>query len=600
MSKLLVSSSCVVTDHFKGRIVESGFLESTFKQSNGLFLTSFKKLKVDNVNYYEKDDSFVAIAGTLIYKEKIGKDSLEMLLSDFCQHQDINALRKETIGNYMCVVKNGNTLTAFCDSRNIFELYYFKKESIWALSNSLLEMAESLGGECITVNESALLEEMYSRCIWGDETVFNEIKRLSGDEYITINLANGEVKLIENPNYGSCVDQSFNEAVTSFSDGLSKICSVVKKVYGTLSIAMTGGMDSRSVLAGLLSQSSSNSSLESLNTTHLTLLYGIGNSQLIETKNADKRIIDDIAERFSLPKAYLNWSTPEPINQAWPELASKYGFLGRVYSGSSYMHNSLESRDDEFIAYGYFGESYSFEDTLLSGQFKLDDFLNYYIGNKIKSISKDYKKYRNHISNKIEATLKKYKINPNKISINDWILLELEMRRKKDTVMVRLSNQHRYSFAILGEESLLRYAYCPISFKKNRKFLLNMIKINCPVLLDIPIYSHGEERTLDYKRMELTTPFIMRVRDIMKKYLKITKLRQIALRISKRVLDDKKSVSEINKIDDMEDSIKSIYSNLSYKPHDIFAVASTNLSLEARYVYTAMLLQKFNKNLKAK
>ena len=69
MSRLLVSDSYEVASRFKKKCVECGFRESNFKSEDGLSLSSFKKLKVDNINYYEENGNFVSISGTLIYKE---------------------------------------------------------------------------------------------------------------------------------------------------------------------------------------------------------------------------------------------------------------------------------------------------------------------------------------------------------------------------------------------------------------------------------------------------------------------------------------------------------------------------------------------------
>ena len=351
MSRLLIASEKKIVELFRKHNKDVGFEEFAFSQEGGAFLSTFKKMKIDNVNYYEEKEYFVAISGTLIYKGGIGTNSLKELLDDYRLNNDVNTLRSLIIGNYLCVIGTPDRIIVFCDPNNIYYGYYYQGERGWCISNSLYEMASAIGNG-ITMDEDVLLEEMYCRCIIGNDTVFKEIKRLLGDEAVVI-YADGRfvVEKLRITGMEAVKEGTIEQWVMSFCSEIENVCKTIGHCFSQdVSIAMTGGVDSRTSLAGFVGAG-----------LKPKLYYGKGNSLLAETKPQDEKICEEIADKLHLELEKMDWSMPDIIDKDWDELERKYGFLSRVYSGSKALLSSFESQTSQFITYGYFGESYSYD-----------------------------------------------------------------------------------------------------------------------------------------------------------------------------------------------------------------------------------------------
>ena len=498
MARFIISNKENVVREFDKICQIAGFKVNSIVYKKGYSLATYKKLKINNENYFEANNCFIGIAGTLIYKGKLGLSALTLILNDFKQYNfDIDILRQNCIGNYICAIKIENNIYIFCDPNNIFYAYYFYDGQNWAISNCLYELEKSLDECNPKINWYVLFEEMYSRCIWGDETVFNNIFRLAGDCYLNIDLLNHSLvktKLRKHIQIKYC---SFDNIANDFIKSYTLINNTIKNVFNNkISLAVTGGLDSRFLLSGLL---------------HVgckpKLLYGISNSRLIPTKAEDKQIVQTMSNRLGLPLQYLNWNVKEPIDSNWEDLIDKYGFLARVYSGIKPFHDSIEQDDSDLICWGYFGEAYTYDNNLKSN-FDIDHYCDSYIGKRAKTLlNSNFDVYSSGIKAKIMSSAEELGLNPTNNTVDFWIKLELLKRCKSDSALINLCNQHRYSIALLGEPKLMDFAYIPATYKKNRRFLLHIMNIIFPSLLNIPIFSHEEIRKIDPSKLELSYSF---------------------------------------------------------------------------------------------
>lgn len=578
MSRLIVSNRKEMVNVFRNHNSIVGFVESAFVEREWGSLSVCKKLFVNNKNFYLEDDDYVAICGTLIYKGQIGQESLELLLHDYRDRRDLNYIRNNSIGNYLCCIYIEGIILLFCDPNNIYYGFYYRNDNEWAVSNSLYELANSIGEDKINIDEDVLLEESYCRCIIGNETIFKEIKRIEGDDIIIIDSNNDSFKVDKAPKEYSSIDISFDDAINGFTSELLNVCSTIRGAIGDdISISMTGGVDSRTVFSAFLASGAK---------PHL--MYGIGNSLLAETKNDDKTICELLANKYSLPLDFMDWSLGNPLDKDWDYLENKYGQLSRVYSGALSIHDSIEHIPSEFVAYGYFGESYSYDKLdKRRKKYTIDDFLNYYIGTRARNLSSNYQMFYNHIKEKCIKLIGK-----TEFSADEWIELELYMRRKKDTVMINYSNQQRYSIAVLGEPRVLKYSFVPVDYKRQRRFLLNSINRMSPQVLEVPVFSHMEYRSID-KTLTLSIPIKMKIRTILSRTVRNNWIKYFLLSLD-QALKGKKSRTDFNKTNDIVDRLKLIGSKYIL-PHPIFREASTNSSIEARYLMSIQMINKLKK-----
>ncbi|RGN51047.1 hypothetical protein DXB60_23025 [Bacteroides fragilis] len=158
----------------------------------------------------------------------------------------------------------------------------------------------------IALNVNGLLEFVYIGACVGSETLCKDIYRLSGNEYISINLQTSEFAIKEIAFEWRRPYDSYENSVSEVVANLSQTAKVLSNVYASTSICMTGGLDSRISLASFLSEG-----------FKPTLLYGIGNSIITDTFKEDRDIVNKISDIFGLDLKLLDWSNPSKIDSFW-------------------------------------------------------------------------------------------------------------------------------------------------------------------------------------------------------------------------------------------------------------------------------------------
>ena len=84
MSKLLLSNNEKIFSQMHNQFVNVGF--NRFEKqvvSDNVFLSVYKKLRINSENLYCERDDFIAVSGTFIYKGNIGTPALQNIFHDF-------------------------------------------------------------------------------------------------------------------------------------------------------------------------------------------------------------------------------------------------------------------------------------------------------------------------------------------------------------------------------------------------------------------------------------------------------------------------------------------------------------------------------------
>lgn len=311
MARLFLGNDKDVFLEFKRHNLGIGFHNYSSFEKDNISVIAFKKLKIDNENYCEFGNDFISGVGTFVYKESIGAVALKQIYNDFSG--DLLEIRKNLIGNYLLALKKSEKVYVFCDANNIFNAYYYENKGQWCISNCLYEIALALPIE-LGINEFNVIEQIFQYNILGNGTVFNEIQKLLGSEYLEIDLEEGSFckKQLYLSSPYKISERPLEELVDEFCSDLQKITrKIVKCFNGDIGVCMTGGLDARMILAAFLS-----------NGCKPVLTYGVGNSQLTNTKNGDLEVDKIYSERFDLPLKIMDWSTPEPVDLYWDILIS--------------------------------------------------------------------------------------------------------------------------------------------------------------------------------------------------------------------------------------------------------------------------------------
>lgn len=106
---------------------------------------------------------------------------------------------------------------------------------------------------------------------------------------------------------------------------IKKYTKIIADVFPNIKINMTGGLDSRLVLAAFLSVGKKPE-----------LVYGVGNDYLTNTKNEDLETNKILAKKFNLKLTVLDWTINKgPDIKERYHLYNRYGQYLELYHGKA-------------------------------------------------------------------------------------------------------------------------------------------------------------------------------------------------------------------------------------------------------------------------
>lgn len=508
---------------------------------NSLFLAVYKKKLVKNENFYQAPEGdFVCSVGTLIHKEgKFGINALNRIYDDF--DEDIPKLRERLLGTYAICIRKFNRLFVFTDKYEIFALYYFAIENEWFISNSLSIIAEIIDNK--EINEFGLIQECFHGGCVGNDTVMNNVYRLLGIECIEIDLKSSCLKFKNVPytkgkNYSACNNLRIQDMVDYYSELVREKFSLVKKIFNNeVRIHVTGGLDSRTVLAGFMSVDCKPS-----------ITYGIEGKIFLFTGYEDLKIHKLIANKMDLDTYLMNWKWSNSFikNSKDEDLYTRYGFNYRFYGFNKNCfieYENLHKFAPLFLEAGYFGENLRLREWAaenISTTFTIDEFIeNYQINsqllNNITYIAvDDYKEYLKQKFRKYSNIYNIPQSGEGVFHINQFDELRQLLARHSDSYVVNFLNEFTYSISMFSTTELYEYPFSiPAYFRKNAKFQLLLIKNLFPTLLEIPLFSHGHKVKVNNNSNSLTE-----MEDIKSKSVKLSnhiKILHILLKIYKKL-----------------------------------------------------------------
>ncbi|WP_247730622.1 hypothetical protein [Halovivax limisalsi] len=297
------------------------------------YISTYEKRAIDTENFraFENGD-FVAVIGTLFCGDKLGGAALRDVYTLFTDGS-LKTVREACFGHYTVLVKHGETITVFTDPNGVSETYY-AEDSKWFVSNSLAITAQCLDER--TVDQFRLIQKAIEFAEVSRETLYTGVNRLLGTEKLVIDLGAGTLstepaRIPETDwNYD---DRSFDEVVETHAALLSQQCKHVVNGAGAIGIQATGGLDSRMVLASVLTHGH-----------EPTILYGVGNSNLTNTETADLEVAKAYADRYDLRFSRMDWTGDYPLSsKTLEEQFRKYGFRYRMYGATPSVFDSLSS-----------------------------------------------------------------------------------------------------------------------------------------------------------------------------------------------------------------------------------------------------------------
>lgn len=501
MAKLFITNNFNTNNNIVNHCEKQGFKSSFTGKFETANVIAFSKKNSSNDNFHQIGDELIIGIGSIIYKDFSNNNALKNILSDFSDENDIDLIKQTIIGNYVILIKKENNIFVFNDASNLYTLYYHQKNDNIYIGSDLFDLAINRNEKkSLTIDENNFLEGVFVNGILGEATIFKEIKKLLGHEYISINLRTENFKINHISVKKSIISKlSFERNFEKYHKTLINNINSIVKHYKNIAIFITGGLDSRVILSAFLNAG-----------VKPTLLYGIGNSAITNTNNNDYEIVKKIAKKFDLELIKMNWSSPNPIDKHWDELSVKYGFHSEIYSGNiNVIHEIEQLKNIDFIEFGYMGE-------VLRNSAWMDnynkDFLcskklaELYLAKYNTGIIKNKEEIIENIENYFISVSERHEIDFKNISKDQNQIYDNEYRKFSDTHFLNFVNLYTFSLSILGNVHLLNIAATiPYDQKENGKFQIEIIrKLYAPVL-SIPIFTHGKFIKIDKSNLTPVT-----------------------------------------------------------------------------------------------
>lgn len=457
----------------------------SFNYENIYINAYHKKNQITNNGLKLKNDDFIVFSGSLLMRNG-NKLDLNFIYNNFLKTG--LSVREKLIGNYLIVLKKGDNVYFFTDPLGIYRVYYSTIED-FCISTNIFFLTNCYKKLCIDIN--GLIEQAFNYGTLRNETIIQGIKTIQGNQIIEYNLGT-QTAQIKSTDF-EFIDHQQKDFI-EIVEMLNEVTDAINYNYNDISIYMTGGLDSRLLLASLLDSDIKPS-----------LLYGISNSRIISTKEMDKNIVQQISQVLNLKIRIMDWSKSKSFFDDHEKLLLEFGEYFFIYGGIKNVFHEV-SKQTGFVDYGYFGEIFRNNhiiDLINKKEFNIDDLISIHVnfgGFNISSLSIS-DKYINTLKNKYTDLMKELKIKNNYISLNQVQLIDAYRRISKDTYMLNLSNQFCSSFTVLGDYNIFRaLTNCDYFYKKGARLQLRFINRLFPKLLHFPIYSHNIVQKFDSRK----------------------------------------------------------------------------------------------------
>lgn len=495
MGRMLISNDKLSFSMLHEMFVEAGFKRFQRKKNGILEECYYEKLCVRNENFLDiSEEESIASVGTLIYDGLIGKEALRRFYADFMKEG--MEIRKKALGCYCIVIRKKEQYTIFTDCDGRYALYYYCDIDKYIITCQYSHIAMIIKAK---VNEMALIERGIQYCNIGKDTPFQKVFRLQGYECIVIK--DGTFGVVEKENLWN--DFKIEES----EDNLLRICDIIEstelqydRVFSNKTICMTGGLDSRIVLAAMAKGDS-----------RPNIVSWQGEGLLFNSFIQDRNICEKIAQKLDLnikkPVYKLDFQIEDGKNKK--NLLNRLGELLSIYGGNEdFFQQFEEGYFGEYVTFGYFGEPLRTNDKLdpvYHDNFSLENYLDdFYINKKYADKIKNWGEYRNYLYSKLSKLTIKLGIDKAFLSREECMLIHYYYRTLSDNQVCQLANVYCYSTQILAEYEI-RKNILITAYEKKANASLQIACINklCPQLTSIPLFSHCRMREINLEKLRI-------------------------------------------------------------------------------------------------
>lgn len=222
------------------------------------FVTKNTIYKAEQTYYLSDTAGFSAIQGDIILRNTELTD-MDFLSANevyrFLDRDGFEAFKSKTSGSYSVIYANGEQFIAGNDSMGIEHIYYAQTDEHIFISNRIrfirLFLADKAHTDLLTLSNIALMGS-----VLGVDTSVKEVKKIPQGSYITVNdgifhLHKNDLFFYNNPEVSEECERDFTGFIKKELNVCTNKVSAVLKKSDNFSLALSGGKDSRSMLAML-------------------------------------------------------------------------------------------------------------------------------------------------------------------------------------------------------------------------------------------------------------------------------------------------------------------------------------------------------------
>jgi hypothetical protein len=436
------------------------------------------------------ENDWICSAGTIIYNGRLGEEALRDCYADFVK-AGISAVQSKAIGHYALAIRRNNEIMIFTDPQGALNLYYIGTGSFWFASNSLYVCASALSHR--KIDATKLLVTALQSSLPGEDTFYSDIKRLFGTQLIQIDLGDGTFRVERIPKSDSVLSwglPSIQDAIDQYKQEVRAVFAELAAV-GPIGLFGTGGMDSRTILAGLLDRQAL-----------LQLMYGIGNSRLTDYDSNDLDVAQSVAKLYNLPFQQLDWSGNQPHSEeTLQEFFRTYGFSYEIYGApESFLRtfNGGISPYPKLLLGGYCpaftnAKPWEFNQASFTFDDLIDDGMHYQGGTVEKSPGiVDKAAYRSVFASEVKTSLRCAEIAypDDGASLETFVKAKLSLYIRPESRFLNFANEFGHYIAPF----LMKRLYDPLlsvpfKYRAKDEFQLRLIHALAPGLMEVPLHS---------------------------------------------------------------------------------------------------------------
>lgn len=283
MSRILVCNNVEIRNKMDAIFKNNGYPVSGVDND----LIVYRKILVEDDNYFAGKIGSVSCVGTWTYKGECGDIALELLYHDAVKENiPIKDIRKNLIGTYTCVVRIAQKTIIFVDETHTYAIYYYNDGNDYIITNTYYHIQKFTRQN---IDKETLSLVLAKSGLSSNKTPIENIYRLMEDEYIEILQGKGlRVKHVDLNSWGRPLSD-IDEAVSVISSWAEHIYNAFSKIYSRSVIFATGGLDSRLRLS------------LAINSKHnVELAYWSGSDVITNGTESDIAVNNQISEKFGL------------------------------------------------------------------------------------------------------------------------------------------------------------------------------------------------------------------------------------------------------------------------------------------------------------